>query len=249
MELLQHPSLAQSARRVLEEQKGEFLFGNTAPDVQVVSGQAREATHFFELPIHPLDQPAWLRLQQLYPESGLAANMPPSRRAFMAGYICHLQADWYWVLEIFMPVFGLRSKWETFGKRLYLHNVLRSYLDREFLPGLKNGATASLAHIQPAYWLPFVEDRYLVEWRDFLAGQLLPGASVQTVEVFAARQGISPDEYYRMLDSQEAMDREIFSRLPHNSLDLYRSQLVLQNIQFLNVYLGDPIQEPYHESD
>lgn len=35
----------------LMEQRAAFLFGNVAPDVQVISGQARSSTHFFELPI------------------------------------------------------------------------------------------------------------------------------------------------------------------------------------------------------
>ncbi len=67
------------------------------------------------------------------------------------------------------------------------------------------------------------------------------------MEVFAARQGISPEEYYRILDSQDEMDREIFSRLPRLALDLYRRQLVLQNLQFLNSYLGEHNQELNNE--
>ncbi len=165
VEVLQHPSLEPAVRRLLEDQRGEFLFGNTAPDVQVVSGQPREITHFFDLPIHPNDPPAWLHMQQRYPELSGRTALLPSRRAFLAGYMCHLQADWNWVMKIFMPVFGLRSHWETFGKRLYLHNVLRSYLDREYLPNLSNGSTACLGSAQPDGWLPFVDDRYLLEWR------------------------------------------------------------------------------------
>jgi len=138
---------------------------------------------------------------------------------------------------VFMPVCGLRANVETFAGRLYLHNVLRSYLDREILAGIRDSAGVELSRVQPTGWLPFVQDRYLAEWRDLLAGQLQPGADIRTVEVFAQRQGISPQEYYRLLDSQAEMDAEIFSRLPRRALDEYRVRLVEKNVQFLQSYL------------
>jgi hypothetical protein len=70
-----------------------------------------------------------------------------------------------------------------------------------------------------------------------LAQQLQPGAVVQTVEVFAARQGISPQAYYRLLTSEEKMDAEVFARLPRENLDLYRKQLIEDNIRLLKGYL------------
>jgi hypothetical protein len=239
-ELLQNPGLPVKVREVLLQQRGAFLFGNTAPDVQVVSRQAREQTHFFDLPIRPGAPPAWELMLELHPSVGNPGKLLPAQAAFLAGYACHLQADWFWVLEVFMPVFGLRANWETFARRLYLHNVLRSYLDREILAGLQDGTGAELSQVQPDGWLPFVQDMYLVEWRDFLAAQLQPGAEIRTVEVFAQRQGVSPQEYYRLLDSQAEMDAEIFSRLPRHALDAYRQRLVQHNLAFLRDYLAAP---------
>lgn len=237
-ELLLHPGLEQAARRVLENSRGAFLFGNTAPDVQVVSGQSRQATHFFDVPIRDRNRLPWEQIFDQYPLLAAASELPPAQAAFLAGYMCHLQADWFWVVEIFGPVFGLRSSWASFPERLYLHNVLRSYLDWEIAPALQNGMGQSLREAEPQAWLPFVQDRDLLTWRDLLADQLVPGASIQTVEVFAARQGISPGDYYQMLESQEKMDREIFSHLPRGALDDYRDRLVEHNLHFLNTYLA-----------
>ena len=58
-ELLTHPSLPEPINQFLRMRRCEFMFGNTAPDVQVVSGQARQETHFFNLPILAGDRPAW----------------------------------------------------------------------------------------------------------------------------------------------------------------------------------------------
>lgn len=236
-ELLAHPGLSESVRVFLQQQHAAFMFGNTAPDVQVVSAQARDATHFFDLPIRPADPPAWERMLALFPQLSRPDRLPAAQAAFLAGYICHLQADWFWVKEIFLPVFGMRANWETFAWRLYLHNVLRSYLDREILAGIQERMGAEFVRVQPSGWLPFVADRFLEEWRDLLAAQLQPGADIRTVEVFAQRQGISPQEYYRLLDSQADMDAMIFSRLPHRALDDYRLRLVEKNVDFLRAYL------------
>jgi hypothetical protein len=235
-EILAHPALPVETRLFLSEHRREFLFGNTAPDVQVVSGQPRTSTHFFDLPLQPDEQPAW---EKFLAENAHLANpgdLPAAQAAFVAGYLCHLQADIFWIREIFLPVFGRRSQWETFSRRLYLHNVLRAYLDRQILPQLTCGA--QIDAVLPNSWLPFVQDVHLVSWRDFLTSQLQPGARIQTVEVFAARQGISPEEYYALLDSEERLEEEIFSHLPRKALEDYRQEIVLQNSSLLRDYAG-----------
>jgi Zinc dependent phospholipase C len=233
-EILAHPALPAGTHLFLSEHRNEFLFGNTAPDVQVVSGQPRASTHFFDLPLQPDERPAW--------ETFLAANacladpgkLPAAQAAFVAGYLCHLQADIFWIREIFLPVFGRRSQWESFPKRLYLHNVLRAYLDRQILPELTSGAM--LSGVLPESWLPFVQDVHLISWRDFLTSQFHPGARIQTVEVFAARQGISPEAYYTLLSSEERLDEEIFTHLPRQALEDYRQEIVRENTSLLRDY-------------
>ena len=120
----------------LRNYRGEFLFGSTAPDVQVVSGQPREVTHFFDLPIKTGDQPAWDRFLTSYPDLAATNYLSAPQTAFISGYLCHLQADWLWVKGIFAPAFGPGCSWGTFRQRLYYHNVLRAYLDLQILPGL-----------------------------------------------------------------------------------------------------------------
>ena len=236
-ELLGSGRLPARSQALLAAERGAFLFGNTAPDVQVISRQPRQDTHFFDLPLRSVRRTPWEQLFSMYPALRRADRLPPAQAAFLAGYLSHLQADWLWVKEIFVPVFGMRSPWGTFPQRLYLHNVLRAYLDRQILPGLTNGTCSSMRRAAPVDWLPFVGDEHLRQWRDLLVSQLHPEAPSQTVEVFAARQGIPPDEFYRVLDSEEAMEREVFARVPRQALDLYRQRLVEENISLLEMYL------------
>ena len=236
-DLLAHPDLPGEVRSTLEQNWAAFLFGNTAPDVQVVSGQPREDTHFFDLPIRPGDMPGWDRFLAVYQSLAQPENLSPSQAAFLAGYLCHLQADWLWILKIFSPVFGPYCNWDSFAHRLYLHNVLRAYLDRQILPGLDPDTGTELSRAKPAGWLPFVQDVHLHTWRDYLAQQLQPGASVQTVEVFAARQGLSPDAFYHLLSSEEEMDHNVFSHISRHELVHYRHHLLEENLRLLRRYL------------
>jgi hypothetical protein len=243
-ELLQRPEWSAAVRRTLQRHRAAFLLGSTAPDVQTVSGQDRRLTHFFDLPIQPDTLPPWERMLVEFPRLAQPMRLPPDRAAFLAGYLIHLQADWQWVLEIFSPVFGPYAGWQTARQRLYIHNVLRAYLDEQIRVELKADLANQLAGAAPLHWLPFVEDVYLCRWRDWLARQLQPGAAVQTVEVFAARQGVAPEEYYRLLGSQERLEREVFGRLPRQVLDEYRQRLVQENLRLIQTYLAEQIDRP-----
>jgi len=56
-----------------------------------------------------------------------------------------------------------------FQERLYLHNVLRSYLDYQVLESIKRETRSGLIQANLRVWLPFIEIRNLEGWRDYLA--------------------------------------------------------------------------------
>ncbi len=232
-ELLQLPDIPVYVCIRLQNHWPDFLLGNTAADVQTISGQSRRTTHFFDLPLRNKDMLPWLKMRTVYPELSELKSLPERKSVFLLGYYCHLQADWLWVKNIFVPVFGLNARWKTLHHRLYLHNVLRAYLDFQLLPGLPANIGEQLSLAQPSKWLPFVDDLHLFTWRDFLVKQLAPGALVQTVEVFAARQGISPKKYYSLLESEESLDQEIFAHLPRQAIGQYRQQVLSENLALL----------------
>jgi hypothetical protein len=237
--IYEHPVLDPGLRIFLLQNLGAFLLGNTAPDVQVISGQKRSTTHFFTVPIPLNGQVPWIQLFIEHPPESQPGKFQLSRAAFIAGYLCHLQADWLWVQDIFEPVFGPHQSWETFSKRLYLHNVLRSYLDEQVIASLPTSVVAALRRTSPQRWLPFLQDEFLVEWRDYLADQLQSGEGVRTIEVFAARHGIDPAAFQTMISSEERMESNVFAHISRQQLDDYRTDLLNQNIELLTDYLGD----------
>lgn len=213
-----------------------FVFGNIAPDVQVLSGHAREATHFFPVPLNGAP-PAEQVLLTRHPDLAPLGALPPARAVFLAGYLAHLVFDQLWVRMIFEPVFGPAQTWgEGFRERLYLHNVLRAYWDALDLSRLTPATAADLAAANPHAWLPFVADADLARWRDLVAEQLAETGTSRTVEVFAARMQADPAAFAALLASPHELDRRLFRRLPPAALDTYRATALAESLEVIERY-------------
>ena len=247
-DLLEHSHLGGDLRRLLVQNQAAFFFGNTAPDVQVVSRQPRQSTHFFTTPLQPGQIDAVQAMLGMHPQLASVYHLPAAQAAFLAGYLCHLQADWLWVQHVFDPIFGAGAKWAPIAERLYIHNVLRAYQDRSILSQLDGSIGQYLEAAVPDHWLPFVEDRFLIQWRDYLYPQLEPNAAIKTVEVFAERQGIPAVTYYHLLDSKERMEQEVFIHLSPQQMEAYRTQLLVESAQLLRRYLEPPNLGAYRQA-
>jgi hypothetical protein len=234
-DVLADPALGEVARHILGNQRGAFLFGNTAPDVQVVSGQSREATHFFNIP-RTDDTPGQVTMFRQYPELADPETMTGSKAAFLAGYLCHLTLDELWLDRIFGPYFIQIEAWGDFRRRLMLHNVLRTHLDRLDLARLPENTERHMRQAVPDTWLPFTADPYLLRWRDEIADQLLPGASSRTVEVFAKRMRMPPEELEAYLEPGFMADT-IFRYLPEIQLQAFQDKGRERSVQVINDYL------------
>jgi hypothetical protein len=219
--LLDDDTLPAAIRDRLRAQRGAFLFGNTAPDVQTVSGQLREATHFFVIPWTKVPKPH-KAMFGLHPYLGFPRTRPADHAAFIAGYICHLWLDVLWVRDIYLNNFGPYAHWGTnLRERHVYHNILRAWCDRHDQGQLNGTIGSALAAAHPIEWLPFTADRYLIQWRDNLAGQFQPGANIRTVEVFAERGGVPPEKFHRVLDSPDEMEQHIFAHASREKIEQF----------------------------
>ncbi len=219
-EIIDLAGLPQPAREALCAENPVFLLGCVAPDAQTVSGQPREATHFFYVPLRD-SVPAYRHLFDAYPALARAKELPRAQAAFLAGYLTHLALDEFWVRDVFEPMFGSHAHWGTFIDRLYLHNVLRSHLDASDRKRLAASTAATLSSARPRDLCPFINDGTLLHWRDLIAEQLSPGQAGRTVEVFAERMGADPRAFAALLASPEEMRRRVFSRLPDGLLERF----------------------------
>ncbi len=240
-ELFAQPGLEAALAATLTADLPAFLLGNIAPDVQTVSGQSREATHFFRVPLDP-GPPAGLRLLAAHPALAQPAAVPPAQAAFLAGYFAHLVFDELWIALIFWPHFGPAASWGAdFRERLYLHNILRAAWDAADLARLAPAVGPTLSAAAPAGWLAFVADHHLAAWRDWVADQLRPGAASRTVEVFTQRMQADPRAFADLLASPAELDRRLYAYLPPAVLDHYRAAALAASARLLTAYYAGQI--------
>ncbi len=234
-ELIESGQLRPPVERLLRGEAGAFLLGHTAPDVQTVSGQERLATHFYDIPPRD-DIPPYRRLLDAYPELAQAERLAPAQAAFVAGYLAHLLADEQWWRLVFQPIFGVKAGWGTWPERLFLHNVLRTWLDEQDQARLSGQEAVALAAAEPRGWLPFVRDDDLRAWRDLLVEQLQPGQRVRTAEVFAMRMHLPVEQIVATLDSPAQMAL-VFHHAPLSHLEHYRAQVLRGSAGLVNEYV------------
>lgn len=234
-EILRGDGLSPAVRRLLIQQRGPFLLGHTAPDVQTISRQGREETHFYTIP-RSTDRPASETLFAAYPTLARAETLPPARAAFITGYIAHLLLDELWLEDIFLHYF-MRQEWASLRERLFLHNVLRTWVDARDQRRLDGGLVAALREAEPRGWLPFVGDEHLRAWRDWLAEQLGPGRGVQTAEVFARRMGVTVTKLEAILESPQQMEERIFCHIPRTALQSFHETGYERSVALIGWYL------------
>ena len=205
--------------RLLRAQRGAFLLGNVAPDVQTLSGQDRFETHFYTLP-PTSNTPAQDVLFAAHPSLAKVAELPLPHAAFIAGYVAHLALDELWLRQVFVPFY--RESALPWTERVFQHNLLRAWVDRQDRARLNGYVAAALQETRPEEWLPFVSDEALVKWRDWIVEQLRPGQHVQTTDVFSQRMGIPAAEMEAVLASPAQMADRVFSRIPPGTLRAFR---------------------------
>jgi hypothetical protein len=234
-EILCGNDLSPTASHLLTQQRGPFLLGNTAPDVQTISGQARIETHFYTLP-RVSTRPAYEELFVAHPALAHAGELEPAQAAFIAGYIVHLLLDELWLDEIFLRYFCGDDT--TRQEQAFLHNILRTWMDTQDQARLNGNVTTPLQEAIPQDWLPFIQDADLHIWRNWLVEQLGPGRNTQTAEVFARRMGISAQEMKAILQSPEQMKQRIFQRVSLDTLQAFREEGYRQSVVLINRYIG-----------
>ena len=130
----------------------DLLFGSVAPDVDKLGACSRETSHFWSF---TEDVSGTIKLLRAHPELA-ASHLTPAERAFISGYLCHLVTDEQWMLVIYRPFFGRRSRFGGSQEGVELQWALHMLLEQQLevasarLPILIDRlANAGTAHLRP----------------------------------------------------------------------------------------------------
>jgi hypothetical protein len=210
-----HMSLAlrlgsELALRDLGEHEGEYLLGSTAPDIRVLTKWDRKLTHFFDIDDHG-EQHAIHGLFAAQPQVADARLLDEPTRAFMAGYLTHLEMDESWILDIYRPYFGKNSPLGGDSRANVLDRILQYELerstreDRDFVHACAQSLEKAVLDIECG----FLDRETLLRWRELnleiavrppdwdrfrhTASRHLMAAGIETVEAIDAFMAEVPD--------------------------------------------------------
>jgi len=137
------------------------------------------------------------------------------------------------------PYFVEPLEWESHHQRFVVHNTLLTYLDKQAVAALPESAASILSSANPKGWLPFAPDKELIEWRDLLVAQLRPGAPLRTVEIYAKRLFLSPEEFASNLEEPAWMDAYLFSRVPIEDVQAMLTSAVTESVDIMTAQLDE----------
>lgn len=190
-----------------------FSFGNIAPDFQAICDIKRETTHYYPIPPEKDDYNAFDRLLDDHPRLRSPEQIPLDEAIFTAGYGAHLLFDLMWDHHVLTPHFR-NADWAEPRIRFLAHNIMLTYLDREARAPLSANTSDILSQAKVTQELSFAPTEHLHTWKKEIADQLKPGTRSQTVDIYAKRMRMTPEEFIAKLDDPIWMDEHVFQRVP-----------------------------------
>lgn len=229
---------------LLEAHWSAFYLGSVAPDFQAICRVPREATHFYPIPPEPGDEAAFERMLAQYDHLTAVALLPPAQAVFIAAYGAHLLYDLIWDAAVLTPRFRL-SDWDDVRERFMGYNTLLTYLDRDVLSQLPPTAGDTLEQMPVSEsLLPFATAEQLGAWQAMLVTQLAPGATIRTVEIYAARMGVSEAQFVAQLEDPAWMERKVFQHVSLAEVRATQDTAVVKSVPLLERYLAPLFSTP-----
>lgn len=228
---------------VLQRHAGSFYLGSTAPDIRLLTGTAREETHFFDLAC-PNGESGTLALFRAYPGLAPGSGLDDASRAFVAGYLSHLLTDEVWISQVYQPYFGAASNEESPAITQMLDRALQYELDlREREPSTMEAVRRALEAERATPSLPFLHKDSLARWRDFVVSATQRERSwerfSQYAREFLVAQGkVTKDAVDAFLANFAAMRERILSYVPDPELRRFRQESVDRSIAAAREYLA-----------
>ena len=234
--LLTDSSIPRSVRDMLHTNSSAFLLGNIVADARTQSGIKRSDTHFYHYDAPMSDHP-WRVMLGQHPT--LTQPFSVAHRVFVAGYVAHLAMDEVWTLHMLGPHF-FEGTWGADRRfRFFMLHTILAYMDERDYELLEAWQPEALAAAMPDDWLPFLPDVDLVNWRDFIQGQLIGDS--QTLVIFGKRMDKPVAEFRAMLDSPQRLQDDLWANVPRAVLDQIEDQMYTFAREQMLLYLHETV--------
>ncbi len=220
----------------LKEEWSNFYFGSIAPDYQAICDVPRIESHFYDIPPEP-DNEGYNYMLTQFPALADSDALTKETAVFIAGYCVHLLYDIIWLRDIVFPFFVNTKELGDRPQRQLIHFSLLTYLDKLALESLPETSASTLSAAQNFNILPFAKPDHLQAWHNEVQPQLEPKGRNLTIDIYAKRLGMTPNEFASNLDDPNWMDEHIFGKLPVEKIQTILKTAVPRSLTLLNDYL------------
>ena len=95
-----------------------------------------------------------------------------------------------------------------------------------------------MAQAEPDHWLPFIEDHYLYDWRDHVAGMIKQGGPKLISDMFAKSNGMTSEEMENIVRSETRMAEEAYTVISHEQLLAFETEANRRSYEAVLDYLS-----------
>lgn len=226
---------------VLQRHVGSFYLGSTAPDIRLLTGTAREETHFYDL-AQPDGDSGTVALFRAYPKLAPGTGLDAASQVFVAGYLSHLHTDEVWIHHVWQPYFGTSDEEPAITQML--DRALQYELDlREREPSIMDAVRRALEGEPATPSIPFLPRDNLARWREFVVNATRRERSWESFSQYAREFLVAQGKVTRaavdaFLGNFSAMRQRILSFVPDAELRRFRQESVERSIAAAQEYLG-----------
>jgi len=227
----------------VEENRGSYYLGSTAPDIRFFITSGREETHF--LPLDSEEGASGVeRMFEVYPELVEDANLSAATKSFVAGYLSHLVTDEAWIYRIYRPFFGKSSPLGGDPMANLLDRVLQFELDRQERLNSSSISTIrrDLLDSTAGIAVGFIDRFSLERWREFVSIATTRKSNQEDFRFFAERyliwmREIAPEEQKTFFASFDARVEQVLRMVPEEPLRAFREQSIEDSVRVAEEYL------------
>jgi hypothetical protein len=186
----------------IDDLRGLYYLGATAPDIRVITRRERIHTHFFDLECLDV-QDSVTKMFEHHPGLASPEELDAMTRAFKAGFITHLVFDEQYIETMYRDHFGARSSLAADPFANVLDRALQYELNRREL----DDATAlheivgAIEGCETSTAVGFIENDYLAQWREVIVDFARQGPTWERfprmMNMHLRRAGLSDDEIER----------------------------------------------------
>jgi len=227
----------------VDENKGSYYLGCTAPDIRFFIGANRDDTHFLSLECEEGESGVKLMFQS-HPELIAGTSLNAATRAFVAGYLSHLVTDEAWINQVYRQFFGKSSPINGSPMANLLDRLLQFDLDRRERLNNRGMATirAELNDSSATIDVGFIDASSLKRWREFVFMATTRKSNWEDFRHFAEKyliwmQQIAPEEQETFFASFDDRLEQVRMMVPEEQITIFRERSIADSVKTAREYL------------